>query len=141
MQTNQGSPKTIPKYPWIFLFIFAIIDIITGSIHFFAPDGGAGTIAHFDLVPGVTATTEIIYLFALLGTCQIGFAMLYLYFVAKKQDMVPIGLFLVAFLNGVGIVTNFFFKAPMIDFPFKYKTIIFFALSVVILIALKRKRD
>ncbi len=123
------------------MLIVAILDIITGSIHFFAPDGGAGTIAHFELVPGAPATTEIIYLFALLGTCQIAFAMVFLYFVVKTREMVPIGLFLVAFLNGVGIITNFFFKSPMIDFPFKYKTILFFAISLVILIALKRKRD
>ncbi len=140
MQTNQGFPNTIPKYAWIFLLIVAIVDLVTGSIHFFAPDGGAGTIAYFDLVPGATATTEIIYLFALLGTCQIGIAMLHLYFVAKKRELVPVGIFLVALLSGVGIITNFFFKAPANNFPFKYRTIIFFAISVVILLALKRKR-
>ncbi len=141
MQTNQSQPRDVPKFAWIFLLSVATLDIITGSIHFFVPDGGAGTIAHFDLVPGVPATTEIIYLFALLGTCQIAFAMLYLYFLAKKLELVPVGLFLVAFLNGVGIITNFFYKAPMIDFPFKYKTIILFVVSVLVLFLLNKKRN
>ena len=37
----------IPCYACGYLLLVCIIETITGSIHFFAPDGGAGTIAGF----------------------------------------------------------------------------------------------
>lgn len=137
---SEPSTSPVPTYAWVILACIAILDIVTGSIHFFAPDGGAGTIAHFDLVPGAQATTEIIYLFALLGTTQYAFSIFNLYAALKKRELVPLAFILVAFLNGMGIITNLFFKAPPDQFPFQYRTIIVFALSAIVLILLYKER-
>lgn len=127
----------IPCYACGYLLLVCIIETITGSIHFFAPDGGAGTIAGFDLVPGSAATTQIIYLFAVLGTCQYAFVIMYLYFIIKRRDLVPLGLWIVLFNNGIGILTDNWYKAPPGFFPHKIGTILYFVLTAIVLILLK----
>lgn len=44
-QNNYGGSRIA----LVFLIVWASVGIIRGSIHIFAPDGGAGSIAGFDL--------------------------------------------------------------------------------------------
>ncbi len=127
----------IPKYAWIFLIIIAIIDLIRGGIHFFAPDGGAGIIAHFELVEGSTATAEIIYLFAIIGFTQIWMGFWYLLISFKKRELVPFAFLIEVFKSGCGIIVSFFWKAPPGEFPGKYGMIGMFIFTIGLLISIK----
>ena len=51
------------------LVLLGLINLGRGSIHAFAPDSGAGSIAHFDLSQGGPV---IVFLLAMIGVGQIG---------------------------------------------------------------------
>jgi hypothetical protein len=134
---DQKLNQIIPKYAWFYLILATIIDIVTGCIHLFMPDGGAGTIAGFTLVPEADAAIEIINLFALLGSAQLAFSIIFIYIMKKKQDMIPIAIFIVCFLNGMGVMMDYFYKAIPHFYPNKIRTVILFVLGILVLIALK----
>jgi hypothetical protein len=129
-----------PLHAKILIIVAICIDVITGAIHLFAPDGGAQTIANFDLIPGQEATDQIIYLFALLGSVQICFAIFYGYILLKKTDMVTFGVFTIVFLNGMGIILNFFYKALPHFYPNKLRTVVMFLWGTVTLILILRRK-
>ena len=53
---------------WQLLLVFAAINLFRGSVHLFAPDGGAGSIAGIDLAQGGAV---IVMLFAVMGVEQL----------------------------------------------------------------------
>jgi hypothetical protein len=56
---------------WQLLLLFALVNLVRGSIHLFASDGGAGRIAGIDLTQGGAV---IVMLFAVMGIDQIAWA-------------------------------------------------------------------
>ena len=52
--TNHLSRGSLASV-W-FLGLYSLLELITGLIHFFLPDGGAGVIAGLDLSDGATST-------------------------------------------------------------------------------------
>ena len=77
------------RMPLIVLALMALINIGRGSVHAFAPDGGAHSIAGLDL-SGDRAT--ILALFATLGLSQIVKGLFEVWVVLRRRDL--IGLFL-----------------------------------------------
>jgi hypothetical protein len=69
------------------LTVFGVLSIIPGSIHTFAPDGGAGTIAGIDLSHNGGV---IIALFAWAGATQIAFGLAALIVSLRYRTLVPL---------------------------------------------------
>src|SRR5689334_12671899 len=70
-----------------FLTLFAVLTVVPGCIHTFAPDGGAGAIAGIDLS---TSGKVIIALFAWAGATQIAFGLALLVVSLRYRDLVPL---------------------------------------------------
>lgn len=81
-----------------FLVLAGFAELIPGLIHFFAPDGGAGTIAGIDF--GDRRET-IIVLFAWFGAMQIPFALMLVVIGLRYRTLVPLGLLALAVGRGL----------------------------------------
>ncbi|MCZ8517209.1 hypothetical protein O9H85_33650 [Paenibacillus filicis] len=80
----------------IAFLLLAIIGIVRSCIHFFAPDGGAGTIAGMDLsVPGADG---IKFAFALWGSAQLLYALIQLVIFFRYKTLIPL-MYLLMFLE------------------------------------------
>jgi hypothetical protein len=70
-----------------FLGLYGLLELITGLIHFFLPDGGAGVIAGLDL----TANKHtIIGVFAWMGALQIAYGLGILAVASWYRPLVPL---------------------------------------------------
>ena len=69
------------------LTVFGVLSIIPGSIHTFAPDGGAGTIAGIDLTHNGGV---IVALFAWAGATQIALGVISLIVSLRYRTLVPL---------------------------------------------------
>jgi len=65
---SWSEPYTGRPLGWQLLLVFAAVNLVRGSIHLFAPDGGAGRIAGIDLTQGGDV---IVMLFAVMGIDQL----------------------------------------------------------------------
>ena len=70
-----------------FLTLFALLTIVPGGIHTFAPDGGAGTIAGLDLSQNGRV---IVAIFAWAGATQIAFGLAALIVSLRYRTLVPL---------------------------------------------------
>lgn len=70
-----------------FLSLFSTVTIVTGCIHVFAPDGGAGSIAGINLVQNGRV---IIAIFAWAGATQIAFGLAMLIVSLRYRTLVPL---------------------------------------------------
>lgn len=83
--TNRGYAGSMASA--YVLTVFGVLSIIPGSIHTFAPDGGAGTIAGIDLSHNGGV---IIALFAWAGATQIAFGFIALIVSLRYRTLVPL---------------------------------------------------
>src|SRR5215510_12142429 len=70
-----------------FLGLLAVLTIVTGCIHTFLPDGGAGVIAGIDLGG---CSRLVIALFAWAGAMQIAFGVMMLLVAVRYRPLVPV---------------------------------------------------
>jgi hypothetical protein len=98
------------KIPLSFLIGWATIGIVRGSIHVFAPDGGAGSIAGFDLTNSEGA--ELIFTFAALGTSQLVFTLFQWMVIFRFRAFIPLTLGLILFSSTLGLYGHFFKPVP-----------------------------
>lgn len=97
--STNGAYRGAPAAAW-FLMGAAVLELIPGFIHYFLPDGGAGTIAGIDLS---TRRDLIVAIFAWFGAIQIPFALLLLIIALRYRTLVPLGL--LALMAARGLMT------------------------------------
>lgn len=78
--------------------LIAIVGLIRSSIHFLAPDGGAGSIAGMDL--SVTGSSGIIFAFSLWGSAQLLYAFIQVVVFLRYKTLIPF-MYILIFLETV----------------------------------------
>lgn len=104
---NNYSGSKISLY---FLILWASIGIVRGAIHVFAPDGGAGIIAGFDLTND--GADALLFLFAALGTSQLVFTLFQWIVILRYRTFIPLTLGLILFSSILGLYGNIFKPIP-----------------------------
>jgi hypothetical protein len=127
----------------VYAFIlYAGVSIVRSCIHFFAPDGGAGSIAKIDLSQG---GKNIIFVFALWGSSQLILGFIQLLVSFRYRNLLPfmyILLFLeYSFRTLIGVIKPPIFQAGAGTPPGGYadKIMIPLALIMLVLTLIERK--
>jgi len=94
-----------------------LLDLVRGSIHLFAPDGGAGRIAGIDLTRGADV---IVMLFAVMGANQIVWGLLDLLVALRYRAFVPLLLLLQTTLHALAAWILWIHKPLGVPAPGKY---------------------
>lgn len=105
---NQFINKILPKsadnnykgyrIATIVFLLIAIMGTARSCIHFFAPDGGAGSIAGMDL--SVAGADGIIFAFSLWGSAQLLYAFIQLVVYFRYKTLIPF-MYIIMFLETV----------------------------------------
>ena len=103
---EKQNNYTGSKISLIFLIVWATIGIVRGSIHIFAPDGGAGSIAGFDL--SLSGAADLIFIFAALGVSQLIFTAFQWFVIFRYQAFIPFTLGLLFLSETLGLYAHFF---------------------------------
>lgn len=115
--------------------VYSMISIARSCVHFFAPDGGAGSIAHIDLSQG---GKNIIFVFALWGSSQLILAFVQLLVCVRYQSLLPF-MYILLFLEYcfralLGIMKPLVFEAGAGTPPGGYLDKIMIPLALIMLI-------
>jgi len=94
---------------WIFT-VLAVMSTIRSLIHFWAPDGGAGSIAGLDLSKGAE---NIIFTFGLWGFSQLIYAFIQLLVVIRYRTLIPL-FYLLLFFEAIGRMIVGGIKPPIL---------------------------
>jgi hypothetical protein len=94
---------------WVFITLAPII-LIRSLIHFFASDGGAGSIAGLDLSLGAE---NIIFAFGLWGLSQVLYALIQLLVAIRYKSLIPL-FYLMFILEIVGRIFIGISKPPVL---------------------------
>lgn len=109
MSRRAPSPITIGV-----LSLLGLVNLGRGGIHAFAPDSGAGSIAHFDLSQG---GPTIVFLLAMVGAGQLGSGIIDL-MVASRFRAVAAPLLAVEMLRAlIGLYIAFVSKSVGTGYP------------------------
>ncbi len=115
--------------------IYSVISMVRSCIHFFSPDGGAGSIAHIDLSKG---GKNIVFVFALWGSSQLVLALIQLLVSVRYKSLLPF-MYVLLFLEYcfralLGIMKPLVFEAGAGTPPGGYLDKIMIPLALVMLI-------
>lgn len=115
--------------------IYSVISIVRSCIHFFSPDGGAGSIAHIDLSQG---GINIIFVFALWGSSQLILALMQLLVSVRYKSLLSF-MYILLFLEYcfralLGIMKPLVFEAGAGTPPGGYLDKIMIPLALIMLI-------
>lgn len=115
--------------------IYSVISMVRSCIHFFSPDGGAGSIAHIDLSEG---GKNIVFVFALWGSSQLVLALIQLLVSVRYKSLLPF-MYVLLFLEYcfrvlLGIMKPLVFEAGAGTPPGGYLDKIMIPLALVMLI-------
>lgn len=105
----QYSGAVVSAY---FLMVAGVLEVATGCIHYFLPDGGAGVIAGIDLSAG---SETIVRVFAWMGALQIPLGALLFVIGLRYRTFVPLGLLTVAVARGLMSLDAWFMKGAGSD--------------------------
>lgn len=94
---------------WVFT-ILAVVSTVRSIIHFFAPDGGAGSIAGLDLSK---SGENIIFAFGLWGLSQLIYAFIQLLVAFRYRTFIPL-FYLILFFETIGRMTVGRMKPPIL---------------------------
>jgi hypothetical protein len=122
---------------WRVLLALGVIDLVRGSIHLFASDGGAGQIAGIDLAHGGDV---IVMLFAVTGINQILWGVLNLLAGLRYRAFVPLLLALQTIEQALAIWVLWFFKPLPVAAPGKFGVLLTFPILALALWASLRPR-
>lgn len=92
-----------------FLAFLSVFSLIPGAIHYFAPDGGAGSIAGLDTG---AHRTMIVGVFAWVGATQIPYGLAQLAVAMRYRTLVPLFLLLALIERSLGATAAWITKAP-----------------------------
>ena len=130
--------QVISYIPPVVLTLFALINVARGSIHLFAEDGGASSIAGLDLT---TNTQTILALFAVIGANQLMFGLFQIWILLQRRDLVLLMLSLQG-LQTLGAVANtHFYRQFPVEIPGKmFNTLLLFVIAATLTIAWTESR-
>jgi hypothetical protein len=117
--------------PRLVLGLMALINLVRGGIHAFAPDGGAHSIAGLDL--GDDSAT-ILALFATLGLQQIVLGAFELYAVWRAPRSITLLLSLQTITTGVALINLYAWRPFPVVVPGQPFNVALFALQLVALV-------
>lgn len=101
---NKILPKSIDnnykgyRIAAIVFLLVAVMGVVRSCIHFFAPDGGASSIAGMDL--SVAGANGIIFAFSLWGSAQLLYAFIQLVVFFRYKTLIPF-MYIIMFLETV----------------------------------------
>ena len=122
---------------WCVLLALGALNLVRGSIHLFASDGGAGQIAGIDLSEGGDV---IVFLFAVMGLQQLAFGALDLVVALRYRVFVPLLLALETLKLGVVAIVMWLYKPLPVAAPGKYGALIVLPVLVLALFMSVRPR-
>lgn len=105
------------RVPPFFLGFLAFNNIVRGTIHCFAPDGGAHSIAGLDLS---TNAQTILSLFAEMGFHQLALALFQIFVLVFRRDLLVIALALQAVETAFGVFNLLFWRTLPVEVPGAY---------------------
>lgn len=120
-----------------FLALCGVLAVISGSIHVFLPDGGAGVIAGIDLAAG---GERIVGVFAWAGATQIAWGLMMLAVALRYRALVPLALLLLLLERTLHALNFWVLKSGAHHPPESYAVLV--ALPVIalfLLLSLKRR--
>jgi hypothetical protein len=112
----RGSP-----WAWRLLILLGVVNLVRGSIHFFADDGGAGRIAGIDLSQGGDV---IVMLFAIMGLDQITWGAIDLYVALRQRAFAPLVLAITLAKQAVSAIVIWLYKPLSVPAPGKYGAVL-----------------
>lgn len=102
------------RVPPLVLAFFALLNLARGSIHAFAPDGGAHSIAGLDLSSNAQT---ILSLFAGLGLHQIVMGCFQIFVLLRRRDLILIALALQTAETALGVANLYFYRTFPVVVP------------------------
>ena len=102
------------RIPLFVLVFFALINLVRGSIHALAPDGGAHSIAGLDLSSNAQT---ILSLFAGLGLHQIVMGCFQVFVLLRRRDLILIALALQTAETVAGLGNLYFYRTLPVVVP------------------------
>jgi hypothetical protein len=102
---------------WQLLLAFALLNLVRGGIHLFAPDGGAGRIAGIDLAQGGAV---IVMLFAVMGIDQIAWGAIDAAVALRWRAFVPLVWAIALGKQAAGALVMWVWKPLPVPAPGKY---------------------
>ena len=142
-RSNEVIPRSLnaayrgSSVAWCVLLALGALNLVRGSIHLFASDGGAGQIAGIDLSEGGDV---IVFLFAVMGLQQLAFGALDLVVALRYRVFVPLLLALETLKLGVAVIVMWFYKPLPVAAPGKYGALVVFPVLVLALFMSLRSR-
>lgn len=100
--------------PLIVLGLLTLLNFARGSIHAFAPDGGAHSIAGLDLTQG---RQTILSLFAVMGFHQLVTGLFQLYVLVWRRDLVALALVLQTIETALNVANLYFYRTMPVHVP------------------------
>lgn len=100
--------------PIIVLGLVMAINFVRGSIHAFAPDGGAHSIAGLDITQN---SQTILSLFAVMGLHQIVVGLFQLFVLVFRRDLVLIALLFQTAETALGTANLYFYRTMPVPVP------------------------
>jgi len=100
--------------PLIVLGLLTLLNFARGSIHAFAPDGGAHSIAGLDLTQG---GETILSLFAVMGFHQLVTGLFQLYVLVWRRDLVALALVLQTIETALNVANLYFYRTMPVHVP------------------------
>ena len=137
MPTTSNAAYHGRPIAWRVLVALGAIDLVRGSIHLFASDGGAGQIAGIDLAHGGDV---IVMLFAVMGIHQILWGVLNLIVGLRHRAFVPLLLALQTIEAALAIWVLWFFKPLSVPAPGKFGVLVTLPILALALWASLRTR-
>lgn len=100
--------------PPIVLGLLTLLNFARGSIHAFAPDGGAHSIAGLDLTQG---GQTILSLFAVMGFHQLVTGLFQLYVLVWRRDLVALALVLQTIETALNVANLYYYRTMPVHVP------------------------
>ena len=124
--------------PRVVLALMMLTNFGRGSIHAFAADGGAHSIAGLDLS---NARQTILSLFAIMGFHQIVAAGFQLYVIVFRRDLVLIALVLQTAETLLGVINLYFYRTLPVAVPgAPFNAAVLVILAAAVLIAARERQ-
>ena len=112
----RGSPVA-----WLFLLALGFVNLVRGSIHLFADDGGAGRIAGIDLAQN---REVIVMLFAIMGLDQLAWGAIDLAVALRHRAWVPAVLGISLVKQALGAAVMWWYKPLPVAAPGKFGAVL-----------------
>ncbi len=113
----MDTAKHPPAFAWLILGALGALNLVRGWFHFFAADGGSGSVAGLDLTTNAEA---IIFIFAVLGLQQFCFGLIDIWIALRARALVLLMLGLEFFKQAASVFVIYVYKPPPVLIPGRF---------------------